>query len=97
MILLERAPAAVRNQTNDGGFSAYVLPLGNVEKNNGRAPWGDAAQFPAGIVVCRCWKRTGDGNMPKARLQQRRSGCVLTIILAGRLSDLGHVADMLLD
>jgi hypothetical protein len=42
MILLERAPAAVRNQTNDGGFSAYVLPLGNVEKNNGRAPWGDA-------------------------------------------------------
>jgi hypothetical protein len=44
MILLERAPAAVRNQTNDGGFSAYVLPLGNVEKNNGRAPWGDAAQ-----------------------------------------------------
>ena len=42
MILLERAPAAVRNQTNDGGFSAYVLPLGNVEKNNGQAPWGDA-------------------------------------------------------
>jgi hypothetical protein len=42
IILLERAPAAVRNQTNDGGFSAYVLPLGNVEKNNGRAPWGDA-------------------------------------------------------
>ena len=23
------------------------------------------AEFPAGIAVCRCWKRTGDGNMPR--------------------------------
>jgi hypothetical protein len=57
MILLERAPAAVRNQTNDGGFSAYVLPLGNVEKNNGRAPGAMRPGTPEPIGAFSCSSR----------------------------------------
>ena len=34
-----RASGRLEARLNDGGFSAYVLPLGNVDENNGRPPY----------------------------------------------------------